>query len=248
MPKVYGRIYVITNTVNGKRYVGQTIKSVQRRFSDHKRQSAFNDYPLYRAFKKHGQDVFEVKEIDEAKSRADLDTKEIYWIEKLNTMLPAGYNAILGTPGTGELSQQSRDKKSDSMKKRWQNPEYRQKVTAAVTGENNQAYGRPLTKEHRDKLSKARAGKPIPLQQRAKIAATVRNKLQEDAAFKEAAERGRQKAKLICSRPTINLDTGCIYQSAKEAARQTGLSQQNISKCCTGQRKTSGGYRWAYVE
>lgn len=248
MPKIYGRIYAITNKENGKQYVGQTIKAVQRRFADHKRQSAFNDYPLYRAFKKYGFDTFEVKELDTAQDKAELDTKEIYWIEELNTLLPFGYNAILGTPGTGELSQESKDKKSNSMKKRWQDPEYREKVTAAVTGENNPMHGKPFTQAHRDKLSKARAGRPVPIEQRAKIADTVKCRLQNDAAFQEAAARGRQKAKQVCSRQTINLDTGNIYQSAQEAARQTGISQQNISKCCTGQRKTSGGYRWAYVE
>ena len=42
---------------------------------------------------------------------------------------------------------------------------------------------------------------------------------------------------------TTLLDT---YYSVSEAARQTGLNQSNISKCCSGKRKSVGGYRWEY--
>lgn len=38
-----------------------------------------------------------------------------------------------------------------------------------------------------------------------------------------------------------------IYPSAKEAARQTGISQGSISGCCLGNRKTAGGYIWQYA-
>lgn len=37
------------------------------------------------------------------------------------------------------------------------------------------------------------------------------------------------------------------YLSASEAARILGLSQGNISSCCRGERKTTGGYKWRYL-
>lgn len=41
-----------------------------------------------------------------------------------------------------------------------------------------------------------------------------------------------------------------IYPSTKEAARQTGYSQGNISGCCRGDygKKTAYGYIWKYLE
>lgn len=39
-----------------------------------------------------------------------------------------------------------------------------------------------------------------------------------------------------------------IYPSGCEAARQTGSSQSNISKCCRGVTKTCGGYIWKYID
>ena len=37
-----------------------------------------------------------------------------------------------------------------------------------------------------------------------------------------------------------------VYVSTHEAARQTGLLQSKISKCCRGERKKHGGFRWSY--
>lgn len=39
-----------------------------------------------------------------------------------------------------------------------------------------------------------------------------------------------------------------VFDSAVEAARQLGLSTGNISSCAHGIRKTSGGYRWQFVQ
>ena len=38
-----------------------------------------------------------------------------------------------------------------------------------------------------------------------------------------------------------------IYDSAREAERQTNCSQSHISSCCNGDRKTHKGFKWGYV-
>ena len=45
------------------------------------------------------------------------------------------------------------------------------------------------------------------------------------------------------------IETGEIFESASEAARKTpGTLQNKICMVCRGQRNTSGGYHWKYVE
>lgn len=46
----------------------------------------------------------------------------------------------------------------------------------------------------------------------------------------------------------INLDTGIIYESISYAAKQTGISKCNIARCCRGERKSAGGFRWQKME
>ena len=60
-------------------------------------------------------------------------------------------------------------------------------------------------------------------------------------AQKKMVEARKRKVKCI--------ETGIIYQSASEAARQIPkASQSKICMVCRGQRKTCGGYHWEYVE
>lgn len=38
------------------------------------------------------------------------------------------------------------------------------------------------------------------------------------------------------------------FKSQCEASRETGIPQQNISKCAHGKRKTAGGYKWLILD
>ncbi len=44
------------------------------------------------------------------------------------------------------------------------------------------------------------------------------------------------------------IETGIIYDSTREAERQTGIKHNNISQVCNGQRQTAGKFHWRYVE
>lgn len=39
-----------------------------------------------------------------------------------------------------------------------------------------------------------------------------------------------------------------IFNSGREAARVLGLRQSGVNYCLTGQRQTTGGYRFRYLE
>ena len=90
-------IYKIQNKVNGKIYIGQTIRTLKQRMSQHlspnknKSISAIDG-----ALKKYGIDNFEITIIDYAKSIDELNAKEIYWIGYYKSLSPNGYNLELG--------------------------------------------------------------------------------------------------------------------------------------------------------
>ena len=52
----------------------------------------------------------------------------------------------------------------------------------------------------------------------------------------------------IKSKKVQCIETGIIYDSTREAERQTGVKHNNISQVCTGQRLTAGKYHWRYIE
>lgn len=92
-----GYIYKITNKVNNKVYIGQTIKTVEKRFQQHKNnsnKSYFSQIVLYKAFNKYGIENFICEEIEEVPNDL-LDKREIYWIDYYDSYFN-GYNSTLG--------------------------------------------------------------------------------------------------------------------------------------------------------
>ena len=61
-----GYIYCITNTVNGKQYIGQTIRTIEQRFKDHINKSKCNkdNQYLYTAMNKYGIENFYVSQLE----------------------------------------------------------------------------------------------------------------------------------------------------------------------------------------
>ena len=93
-------IYLATNIVNKKIYVGQTIKSLELRISQHKKDMLKRDFLFYRALRKYGFDNFKWNIIKECASKEELDRAEIELISKLGANdKKIGYNTGAGGSG-----------------------------------------------------------------------------------------------------------------------------------------------------
>ena len=98
-----GYIYKITNDINDKIYIGQTVNNLSIRFSQHKNrlkeyiEKNFTNQPLYNSMKKYGISHFFIELIEEC-SNEELDIREKYWIAQYNTYYN-GYNATIGGEG-----------------------------------------------------------------------------------------------------------------------------------------------------
>lgn len=91
-------IYVITNDINNKQYVGKTNEDIQKRFREHvldSRKRRCEKRPLYNAMRKYGVEHFHIEILEEC-SAEEASNREIYWIDKLQTYGSGGYNATKG--------------------------------------------------------------------------------------------------------------------------------------------------------
>ena len=99
-------IYLITNKVNGKKYVGQHCGDKNARWKQHlsaalKKQ---DPKPLYRAMRKYGVDNFSYRVLESIPLKAGqalLDEREIHFIKEYDTYIKngKGYNLTLGGGG-----------------------------------------------------------------------------------------------------------------------------------------------------
>lgn len=91
-------IYKITNLINNKSYIGQSI-NIEDRWAHHKRYPLkYSNYPLYMAFEKYGLENFEFSILEEC-SLQELNDKEIFYISVFNSYYN-GYNQTLGGSGS----------------------------------------------------------------------------------------------------------------------------------------------------
>lgn len=150
-------IYLITNKINGKQYVGQTIQPIENRWSMHK-SGASGCLGLKSAISKYGIENFTIEQIFEANSLEELDKLEKDTIDRLNTISPNGYNLTLG----GErviFSEETRKKMSESGKRRKpMSDATKKKLSDRQKGSKNCNFGKKFSEEHRKKLSLSHMG------------------------------------------------------------------------------------------
>lgn len=92
-------IYMITNKINGKKYIGQSV-NIERRWYDHKYKAFYKDEisfdsPIHQAFRKYGTENFDFTILTEC-SVEELDKKEIDLISEYQSLYPNGYNIMIG--------------------------------------------------------------------------------------------------------------------------------------------------------
>lgn len=92
-------IYKVTNNKNNKVYIGQTVKSLSQRRSEHKHRFLYENShsKFYNALKKYGWENFTWEIIEESNdwTYETLDEKEKYYI-KLYDSINNGYNILEG--------------------------------------------------------------------------------------------------------------------------------------------------------
>ncbi|WP_154990402.1 GIY-YIG nuclease family protein [Priestia megaterium] len=103
MRDYYGLIYLCTNLINGKKYIGKTIQGFNNRIAQHKYRSTTKENSiLYNSIRKHGWDNFKWEVLEYAYSNEELSEQEKKYIKEYNTFFKNknGYNMTYGGEGT----------------------------------------------------------------------------------------------------------------------------------------------------
>lgn len=159
---MYGIVYLAENLSNGKRYVGQTTSTLERRRYSHKEQSKIPKTYFHSAIAKYGMSNFRWTVLEEAEDQSSLDNKECAWIAKFcSNDREKGYNLKEGGSGGGHHSEESKRKMSISHLGMKASEEAKQKMSRAHKGRhynigNTHRKGKKASAEAKKKLSEFR--------------------------------------------------------------------------------------------
>jgi len=161
--KIFGIIYKVTNIVNGKIYIGQTIQTLKYRRNAHlidKRNCYFHN-----ALSKYGKKNFEWVILEHCSSKEELDEMEFHYIKQYKSNFKQyGYNMTLGGEGTLGIkrSKEYRLKQSIAQSGKTVPIEVRKKISRSMMGSKNHFYGKKHSLETRQLISIKNKGKAHP--------------------------------------------------------------------------------------
>lgn len=217
-------IYILNNIKNNKKYVGQTTRLSNKRIKSHIRKKSI----IGLALKKYGEESFQkfIFFVPEFL----LDDFEVELIKKLDCISPKGYNLDSGGNKNKHHCNETKKKISESHKGKIigkvHSEEWKNKLSKRMSGKNNPQYGKKYTKETKEKMSNSQSGKHIGI---------------KNAMYGRKGKLSPQSKKIIC------VETKEVFDSIVEAGLHFNIKCNScISLCCTGKRKTSGGYHWRY--
>lgn len=180
-----GFIYMVTNNITGKRYVGKTSTTVEERWKGHVSEASRNlsNSALHKAINKYGQDAFSLTVLLKNIPVELLNHYERLLIVRMKTRAPLGYNltdggdGVLGYHHTEQMRRHLSKvnngrklnhgdliragwKRNDTIQKRSQNPLWRQHLSESrigkYTGKENGFYGKHHSDDTKKHLSELR--------------------------------------------------------------------------------------------
>ena len=154
LKKIIEGIYIITNTITNKVYIGQS-KNIKSRFYEHKynlRKNRHTNSHLQNAFNIDGENAFEFAILEEC-SQELRNEREIYWIDYYkSTDSNFGYNYQSGGCSRQTIADETKQKIIKALTGREVSEETRKKI-----GDANR--GRKASKELSEELSIQRKGR-----------------------------------------------------------------------------------------
>lgn len=228
-------IYKITNKINGKFYIGQSI-SIENRFQDHKApRSSKRNYPICRAIKKYGKENFAF-EVIEICQQDELNQKEIEYIK---TLCPH-YNISEGGSGNkgNKPSIELRNRLSKKNKEYWDNLS-EEKKKSIVANFKRPDKGHVVTTATRKKLSNIFTGHKFNTPE----SNSKRSEFMKE--YSKTHDMARRKKSVL----QLTIDSNELvneFETIKQAAESIGVHPTCILGVISGKRKSSRGYKWVY--
>lgn len=214
MKNYYGIIYKATNKVNGKSYIGQTVKPLKSRITEHRSAARYyrDGCHFHNSIRKYGIESFVWEVLCKCESVEDLNYTEILFIEKFNTF-NNGYNLTTGGYGS-----------------------------PGIKGEKNSKYGKKVSNETRQKMSESQTGKKLSEETKSKISNAKKGKTLSNnhktkikISMNKAAKKGKES---YMYGKKLSRETRLKMSESHKGIEFSEERKNNISLALIGKRKS----------
>ena len=265
-------IYMYTNKINGKRYIGLT-KDFYRRHKEHIR---YNTQLIDKAIDKYGIENFDVVILKENLTSEEMNYWECYYINFYNTLANDGQGYNLADGGYGNPYE---GKTEEEIKEIGRKISETKLKNGDSKGNKNPMYGKHHTEETKRKISEAGTGRIVSDETKQKISDTLKgdgcywygktltnehkqklrkaklNKPLAEEHKKHISESGKGKRVGINNHQATKVaqydkegNLIKVWDYIKQASDELGINRVAIGNCCRGKSKTSGGFVWKYID
>lgn len=215
---MYGYIYLTTNLVNGKKYIGKKVAdSFQKWYYG-------SGVLLKEALDKYGKSNFSVTVLEmlpDGSTDKQLSEREIYWIDKFNAVeSDEFYNLDHGGSGWNLPEKRSKRHRESIKANHWSKSERANEIAAKIS---KGLTGKHLSEEHKKKiseshtnpspevrrrLSEAHLGKSLSEEHKSKISESLRGRARDEDVRKRISESSKGKRRITdgYSNKVINKD------------------------------------------
>jgi group I intron endonuclease len=244
-------IYLITNLINNKKYVGQTKQGrEEKRWQEHSIYTVNDNKILHNAIRKYGKENFEFKVVEFNISEALIDEREQYYIKYYNTFYlnGQGYNMTEGGQGIHGYvhTEDTKQRIKESNLTAWQRikEEEPERYAQLCLNRSLALKGKPKSEAHKAKLSvwaSTRTGEKNPFYGK-----------HFTKKSKEKLREAKTKRATFKSINAYELTTGKFWKTFRftsEAVQELNLAESantRIWLVCTDKKGHAYGYIWRY--
>lgn len=245
-------IYLITNLINNKKYVGQTKQgnTFHRFLKEHTYVRDGDNTLFHNAIQKYGIENFSAIVIEDNILDEDIDAREIFYIDFYHSFYKyrQGYNmtkggrGLLGYEPTEEAKRKTKERTIETWRKMKEtNPE---RYARLCLNRSTALKGRLKSEQHKailSELASQRIGEKNPFYGK-HFSEQSKEKLRES------------KAKNLSKINAYHLDTGVLWKTFRfttEAAEALGLgdtARVRIAYVCKAKKGHAYGYIWRYQD
>lgn len=224
-------IYMLTNMVTGKKYIGQS-RDIVKRIYHHKYDAARNKpMKISKAIAEYGMNNFKSEILIEC-SLDELDKYEKEFIDKYNPEYNLNRGGRKSYICCRRLTDEEKEVCRQAAKKQWADLSEERKAYVKQYQLIGPRKGHPVSASTREKIRQANLGK---------------KQSEETKAKRSAKLRGMPRKNKHHWKSVRCVETGEIFPRVKDAALAIGVDASCLTGVLKGRRKSTGGFHWEYV-